>query len=67
MKRKLFQSEKERRPLFSNPEGWLVCDGCKQTKADVKATNCPFAADVHDEVVPMNLCDDCWQERADDI
>lgn len=45
----------------------LTCDDCGEEKDDVEATFCPFAREINDEDIPMNLCSDCYQERADDI
>jgi len=45
----------------------LTCDDCGEEGADVEATNCPFAKEVYDDFIEMNLCDECYQERMMDI
>jgi hypothetical protein len=45
----------------------LTCDDCGEKNETVKYTCCPFALEINGEDIPMNLCDDCHQQRADDI
>jgi hypothetical protein len=45
----------------------MKCEDCGHEKPDVHKTTCPFADDVYGEVVEVCLCDDCYQERVNDI
>ena len=45
----------------------LKCEQCGATSPEVVETCCPFAMEIYDEMIPMNLCPDCYQERCDDI
>ena len=45
----------------------LTCDNCGKCGETVEETICPFAYEVYDESIEMTLCQDCWQNRADDI
>lgn len=44
-----------------------TCDDCGKQKEDVKLTTCPYAEEINDEIQECYLCDDCYQERANDI
>lgn len=45
----------------------LKCDDCGKEKEDVTETVCPYALEINDEEYPMNLCTNCYHERAMDI
>jgi hypothetical protein len=45
----------------------MKCEQCGQDKDDVGIVTDPYAADVLDEEVEMQLCGDCYRQRADDI
>ncbi len=45
----------------------LVCDSCHKAKKDVQVCLDPYALDVNNEEVEVQLCDDCCTERAMDI
>lgn len=45
----------------------LRCQDCGKSKDDVKDTFCPYASDVDDKAVPITVCTDCYNNRADDI
>jgi hypothetical protein len=45
----------------------MICDRCNQDKEDVVETADPFIRDVYNEIVNRNLCDDCYEERRDEI
>lgn len=47
-------------------DGITYCDDCG-TIEDVKTTMCPYAYDVINEQVPIDLCSFCYDERCDDI
>jgi hypothetical protein len=50
------------------PNTPLTCDDCGEAKPDVRLTNCPYCADIHNNPdVSAMLCDDCFQERCNDI
>lgn len=44
-----------------------VCDSCHQPKPDVREVEDPYVKEVNEESVLTNLCDDCMQNRMDDI
>ena len=46
---------------------YLQCDDCGQIKEDVEHTVCPYAEDIHGEIVEVILCGDCFHERCMDI
>jgi len=46
---------------------YLECEDCGRKDETVQETICPYNAEINDIEVPMNLCDDCYQDRADDI
>ena len=46
---------------------FLTCEGCNRAKKDVQTCNDPYALDVYNEEVEVNLCDDCYSERVADI
>ena len=41
------------------------CDDCGAPGAEY--TTCPYAEEINDEEIWLWLCDDCYQERCDDI
>lgn len=43
----------------------MICEQCQ--KKEGKKRIDPFAKEVHMEEVEMILCDECYQNRADDI
>ena len=43
------------------------CDDCGKIHKDVKRVNCPYAEEIHNTKIKVNLCDDCYRERANDI
>ena len=45
----------------------LECDICHQTKPDVREVEDPYVKELNEESVLTNLCDDCLQNRMDDI
>jgi len=46
---------------------YLVCQNCGKVGPDVTEGCDPYAADVEGRDVPVVWCEDCYQERADDI
>lgn len=52
-----------------NKEGELGyrCDSCKERKHDVSWTACPFSGEVDNAIVMRWLCQECFQQFADDI
>ena len=45
----------------------LECDSCHQTKPDVREVEDPYVKELNEESVLTNLCDDCLQNRMNDI
>ncbi len=45
----------------------LVCDGCHLAKPDVQEVEDPYVKEINEESVLTILCDDCMQNRMDDI
>jgi hypothetical protein len=45
----------------------MICDSCHKDKPDVRETVDQYASDINNETVEVNLCDDCYQDRCDDI
>jgi hypothetical protein len=45
----------------------MICDGCHKEKEDVRSCLDPYAKEINDEEIDMNLCEDCYQNRCDDI
>jgi len=43
------------------------CDKCGNVKPDVQRRVDPYTQEIDNEKVEMNLCDDCTQQRTDDI
>ena len=46
---------------------FLVCDDCKKASADVHKVYCPYQEEIYDELVEVQLCDDCYYDRCFDI
>lgn len=43
------------------------CQDCGERKPDVTCTTCPYAAEIHDIVRYITVCNDCRRERAMEI
>lgn len=48
-------------------ERHLTCESCDTASEDVVTTLDPFAYEIYDEEIYMNLCEDCLQRKRDDI
>ena len=44
----------------------LICFDCG-TKEKVRETTCPFASEINNEEIEVDLCDACYRERMWDI
>jgi hypothetical protein len=44
-----------------------TCGQCKQKKLDTKRREDPFAREINNESIMLDLCDECYQNRHDDI
>jgi hypothetical protein len=44
-----------------------VCEWCGKRKPDVQMCDDPFQADVYQESYPVDICGDCYQDRADQV
>ena len=45
----------------------LTCEICQVESEDVQTVADPYASDVNNEIVEMDLCDACYRERVWDI
>lgn len=45
----------------------MICERCGLDRTDVCVRLDPYSLEIYDERIEMTLCDDCYQERADDI
>lgn len=45
----------------------LVCDRCGKQDSSVEKCIDPYDKEVNDSIVPVILCDECYQERKDSI
>jgi len=45
----------------------MICDDCGKEKADVKVRNDPYKEEIEEKIIEKNYCDDCYQERLNDI
>ena len=45
----------------------LKCEDCGKRNPTVKHTTCPFAEEIHNRIIPMDLCPECEHNRAMDI
>lgn len=43
------------------------CEDCGKTTKDVEEEYDPVQEEVYDELVPIQVCGDCYQERMDEI
>ena len=44
-----------------------TCEICGQAKDDVMTETDPYALEVNDVSIPMDLCDHCYGQRIQDI
>jgi hypothetical protein len=44
-----------------------ICDCCGKEKPDAKGCDDPYAKEINDELVPMVLCEECYQDRLYEI
>ncbi len=44
----------------------MECDDCGTTE-DVERTTCPFAEEIYEDEVEVDLCPACYHERCMDI
>lgn len=45
----------------------LECEDCHEIKPDVALQDCPYDSDLHGIKTPAVICDNCAQERADNL
>ena len=45
----------------------MICDGCGEDKDDVRTVEDPYAKEIYDEIIERNLCDECYQDRLEEI
>lgn len=43
------------------------CKDCGTIKDDVRIRDCPYAEEIHDMILKVYICDNCFHERAMDI
>lgn len=46
---------------------YLKCEDCDKEDKTVCETICPYNADINNIEIPVHLCPECYQDRADDI
>jgi hypothetical protein len=46
---------------------WSKCDDCQERKEDVHETFCPYALEIENEEIDMLLCDDCVDNRYQEV
>jgi hypothetical protein len=44
----------------------LTCEDCGVSEG-VDTTRCPYAYEIDDEEIIVDLCEDCYQQRAEDV
>jgi hypothetical protein len=49
-----------------NDNGDLICDDCG-TDEGVEETICPYANEINNQIIDVDLCEECKQQRAEDI
>ena len=45
----------------------LTCQDCGIKSEEVEETVCPYAEDIYGEIIEVRLCQDCYDQRCDDI
>ena len=45
----------------------LECMFCHKQTPDVRPTLDPYAREINEEDIEVDICDDCYQDRCDDI
>ena len=45
----------------------MICDACNEDKEDVQECEDPYSKEINEEIILTTLCDDCYQERVDEI
>ncbi len=45
----------------------MTCQDCKQDKPDVKTVECPFIREIDSRTEMVNLCENCLENRWDEI
>ena len=45
----------------------MKCDYCEEEKDDVTSVLDPFCLEINDEEVRVNLCNECYGNRSDEI
>jgi len=48
-------------------EQMLTCDFCGKRNKTVVLSVDPYAQEIYDDDTEYNICDDCYQESADEI
>lgn len=48
-------------------EKFLTCQDCGKQDETVSETTCPFAEEIHEIIVDITVCKDCYHERCMDI
>jgi len=45
----------------------MICDRCHKDREDVTQCEDPYDLEIDKDIVLRNLCNDCYQDRADAI
>lgn len=46
---------------------WRKCEFCRERKEDVYERLCPYMLEIHSKEVVFVMCDDCHDERYQDV
>ena len=46
---------------------YLECEDCLTLDETVSEDHCPYAEELYDDLVIVNLCPDCFSQRAMDV
>lgn len=53
--------------LSFKEETMETCQDCGIENETVTQTTCPFAEEIHGDIIVITVCNDCHQQRCDDI
>lgn len=52
---------------YTKDSRYKKCQDCEQMKKDVDVCYCPYQEDINEAKVRIEVCDNCYRERAADI
>jgi hypothetical protein len=53
--------------ILDDRDDFLICDDCGVQNPEVNQVYCPYQEDINGKKVLVNLCHDCYTERAMEI